>query len=482
MNRKPNLLFAIADDASHMSAYGHRFVNTPHFDRIANEGLLFDCAYTTNPKCAPSRASILTGMHTWQLEEACNHWNVFPSKFALYPDLLEDAGYFVGYTGKGWAPGDWKRNGLRRNPAGTEFNEHKLVPPDETLISNCDYAANFADFLSNREDGQPFCFWYGGKEPHRKYNPGEGIRGGKTLEDVDVPSYLPDDDIVKSDLLDYAYEIEWFDNQLGLMLEHLEKIGELDNTMVVVTSDNGMPFPRVKGQMYEQDFRLPLAIRWKSGTTNGGRRIKDLVSFIDFAATFMDAAGLPVHEQMEGKSLLPILRAEADGRVDPARNKVYLGRERHDLGSENDASYPVRCVRMEQYLYVRNFKPELWPAGNPETGFTNVDSSPTKKLIIDQFENGNDYYYNLAFGKRPLEELYDIEEDPDCLVNLADQTEYLKLKEFLWNDLRAMLERTGDPRIFGKGDIFDQYEYVGGDKVMHSWKAYTEGRFKKQGY
>jgi len=259
--KRPNILFAIADDASHFSAYGHRFVNTPGFDRVAREGVLFENAFTVNPKCAPSRACILTGMHTWQLEEACNHFGVFPSKFQVFPDLLEAAGYFVGFTGKGWAPGDYAAGGFERNPAGPEFSGRTLDPPSST-ISKKDYAGNFADFLSERPDDQPFCFWYGGHEPHRRYEEGEGIRNGKRIEDVEVPEYWPDTDVVRSDILDYAFETEWFDSQLNEMLELLEANGELDNTIVVVTSDNGMPFPRVKGQMYEDDFHLPLAVRW----------------------------------------------------------------------------------------------------------------------------------------------------------------------------------------------------------------------------
>ncbi|MDW7656210.1 MAG: sulfatase-like hydrolase/transferase [Bacillota bacterium] len=162
-----------------MSAYGHRFVQTPNFDRVARDGVQFYNAFTTNPKCAPSRASLLTGMHTWQLEEACNHWNVFRSKFAVYPDLLEKAGYHVGYNGKGWGPGDWQRGGFNHNPAGPEYNGIRLAPPGNTGISDKDYAANFADFLSGKPEGRPFCFWYGAHEPHRKYIEGEGLRNGK---------------------------------------------------------------------------------------------------------------------------------------------------------------------------------------------------------------------------------------------------------------------------------------------------------------
>ncbi|MBM7569180.1 sulfatase family protein [Paenibacillus sacheonensis] len=482
MNRseqRPNILVAIADDASHMSAYGHRFVHTPHFDRVAAEGIRFTQAFTTNPKCAPSRASLLTGRHTWELEEACNHFGLFNAKFAVYPTLLESAGYLVGYTGKGWGPGDWKRGGFARNPAGAEYNRRKLTPPDRTKISDKDYAANFDDFLNDRKDGQPFCFWYGGHEPHRAYEPGEGLRAGKRLEDVEVPAYLPDDPSVRGDLLDYAYELEWFDRQLGRMLARLEALGELDRTLVIVTSDNGMPFPRVKGQMYEQDFRLPLAVRWRD-RVRGGRVVDDLISFVDLAPTILEAAGVPVPPEMAGAGLRGILESAGSGKVDPARRRVYMGKERHDVGTEGDVGYPVRCIRTDRYLYVRNFKPELWPAGNPETGFTNVDSSPTKSLILEQHARGEDYYYALSFGKRPAEELYDIRRDPDCLCNLADDVSFAELKEALWRELADELARTGDPRMRGQGDVFDAYEYVGQGK--HSWKAYVEGYFEKQKY
>ncbi|OGO82123.1 MAG: heparan N-sulfatase [Clostridiales bacterium GWC2_40_7] len=476
---RPNILFAIADDASHMSAYGHKFLNTPAFDRVAGEGILFTNAFTTNPKCAPSRASILTGMHTWQLEDACNHYGIFPSKFTVYPDILQKEGYHIGYTGKGWAPGDWERGGFIRNPAGPEYNEKKLTPPSVTCISEIDYFSNFENFLSQKPDGAPFYFWYGGFEPHRNYVEGEGLRAGKKLDTVDLPVYFPDNDIVRSDILDYAYEIEWFDLHLGKMLQKLEETGELENTLVVVTSDNGMPFPRVKGQMYEQDFNLPMAVRWKE-VTSPGRIVNDLVSFIDLAPTFLEVAGIKPHLQMEGRSLLDIIKSGKSGLGDETRQYVVMGKERHDVGREGDIGYPVRCIRTREYLYIINLKPELWPAGNPETGFTNCDSSPTKSLILKLNESGELSYFDFAFGKRPHEELYNIINDPECMKNLAVDSEYKQIVENLSKQLIDILINTNDPQFTNNGDVFDTYEYTG-DK-RHSWKAYKEGWFVKQGY
>lgn len=475
---RPNILFAIADDASHLGSCGNSFLRTPACDRVAREGVLFRNAFTTNPKCAPSRACILTGRHTWQLQEACNHFGVFPATYPVYPDRLEQAGYHVGHTGKGWAPGDFQAGGFARNPAGPEYNARTLIPPAEH-ISNKDYAANFREFLGARPAGAPFCFWYGGYEPHRKYQAGVGQESGKQLSDAPIPAYLPDDDIVRSDLLDYAYEIEWFDRHLGLMLEALEEAGELDNTIVVVTSDNGMPFPRVKGQIYDDDYHLPLAVRWKDGC-QGGRIIDDFISFIDFAPTFLTAAGVAPHAQISGRSFLEILRSDADGQVDPARDHVLVGKERHDVGREGDKGYPVRAIRTADFLYVRNFKPDRWPAGNPETGFTNIDSSPTKSLILKQRDRGDTKYYQLAMGKRPAEELYDMRVDTECMRNLADDPARATGKAELWARLKQALEEQGDPRIFGKGELFDTYEYVG--KGAHSWKARVEGWGEPQSY
>jgi arylsulfatase A-like enzyme len=492
---KPNILFAIADDASHMGAYGHRWVSTPAFDRVARDGVLFHNAFTTNPKCAPSRASILTGRQTWQLEEACDHFGIFPGKFRVYPDLLEKAGYHVGYTGKGWAPGDFRRGGFKRNPAGPEYQGRTLTPPSST-ISSKDYAANFRDFLAARPAGAPFCFWYGGHEPHRAYEEGEGVRNGADLGAIEVPPYLPDNETVRSDLADYAFELGWFDAQLGKILEALEESGELENTLVVVTADNGMPFPRVKGQIYEDDYRLPFAAMWPS-QVSAGREVTDYVSFADIAPTFLEAAGVEPHPQMSGRSFVDVMTstgALASGgghstgaaprpgavRIDPTRDRIVLGRERHDVGRENDAGYPVRCIRTDDWLYVRNFEPDRWPAGNPETGFTNIDGSPTKSFILDQHRRGEEYYFQLAMGKRGGEELYDLRTDPHCVNNLASDPQYDAVKHDLWTELEGYLRGSGDPRIFGRGEVFDTYEYVGrGD---HSWKNYVEGTWRPQGY
>jgi N-sulfoglucosamine sulfohydrolase len=467
---RPNILFVIADDWSygHASVYGCRWVKTPAFDRVAREGVRFNHCFTNNPKCSPCRASLLTGRNTWQLEEACNHNGIFPSKFRVYPDLLEDAGYHVGYTGKGWGPGDWKSGGFQRNPAGPDYNAHKLKPPLRGISTN-DYARNFEAFLEARKSGRPFCFWYGASEPHRTYEEGAGLRSGMDPSNVELPAYYPDSNVIRSDFLDYALEVEWFDGHLGRMIRKLEETGELDDTLIVVTSDHGCPFPRVKGQIYEHGYHLPLAIRW-GRRIKGGRTVDDFINVRDFAPTFLELAGLKPHPQMTGRSFIELLRSERSGWVDRSRSRMVIGKERHDLGRPNDWGYPVRALRTPEYLYVHNYRPERWPVCNPETGYRNCDDGPSKEFILSRF----DRYYRLSFGRRPEEELYRVDRDPDCATNIAADPQSAAVRKELRREMEALLREDRDPRVLGKGEVFDTYRYVGDRK--HAYDTWLKSQ------
>ena len=482
----PNILFAIADDASfpHMGAYGTTWVSTPAFDRVAREGLLFTRAYTPNAKCAPSRAAILTGRNSWQLEEAANHWAFFPPKFKTYVEALRENGYFAGYTLKGWSPGiALDEAGNRRELTGQAFNERQLTPPAEFIATN-DYAGNFESFLEARPEGQPFAFWYGSIEPHRAYEFGASARVGKKLEDIDsVPAFWPDNDSVRIDMLDYAFELEYFDQHLQRMLDLLETHGELENTIVVVTADNGMPFPRVKGQSYEYSNHLPLAIMWPAGIRNPGRTIEDFVSFIDFAPTFLDLAGLDPGaagmQPITGRSLSPVF---ADRSAGPHREHVLIGKERHDIGRPLDAGYPIRGIVKDDMLYIRNFETDRWPAGNPETGYLNCDGSPTKTVCLDARSSENTHsYWQLSFGKRPAEELYHIGNDPECLHNLAADPQYAAIKADLLQLMTDELTAQADPRILGNGHIFDEYTYAD-DRQRGFYERYMGGEEMNAGW
>jgi N-sulfoglucosamine sulfohydrolase len=456
---RPNILFAIADDMGHASAYGTPWVKTPNFDRLASRGILFLNAYTPNAKCSPSRACILTGRNPWQLEAAANHWSYYPAQFKSWMEALADSGYFVGFTGKGWAPGVLPPE--RSNITGKPYQRRQLEKP-ASGINNRDYFANFQDFLADCPKDAPFCFWYGGQEPHRLYEYGSGVtKGHYKLEDAQpVPPYWPDTESVRNDMLDYAFEIAHFDRQLGRMVDLLAEKGLLDNTLIVATSDNGPPFPRMKGHPFEASCHLPLAMMWPKAIVSPGRKCEDLVSFIDFAPTFLAVAGVDGSkvgmQPITGNSLTDLF-ANRKPAID--RSTLLLGRERNDVrcrpGTESGLGYPVRALREGDFLFLHNFDPSRWPCGNPELGLADTDAGPTKRAVTAKGESSQ--YWQLCFGKRPADELYNLKTDADCVRNLAADPTYQRQVAALREKLFSRLRQQGDPRMEGKGDVFDNY-------------------------
>lgn len=489
---RPNILVAVADDwGVHAGAYGTPWVKTPAFDRVAREGLLFHNAYTPTAKCAPSRASLLTGRHPWQNEEAANHLAFFPAHLKTWPEVLMERGWHMGMTGKGWGPGvALDAQGKPRRLTGQPFNARQSPPPAQGM-SRLDYAANFKDFLDAAPPDAPWCFWYGALEPHRGYEFQSGVtKAGKRLSDIDrVPAYWPDHETVRHDLLDYAFEVEHADRHLGLMIAELERRGLLERTLLLVTSDHGPPFPRLKGYAYRDANRVPLALRWPGGVRGPGRVIEDFVDFSDLAATLLEVAGIPEEASgmrpITGKSWRPIFESEKPGRIVPERDHALLGKERTDVGRPHNWGYPIRGLVTATDLYLRNYEPTRWPAGNPETGYLDTDGSPTKSLILELGRRDRgDAFWRLNFGLRPGDELYDLRSDADCVRNIAGEAAQAERVAALRARMEAALRAEGDPRMFGQGRRFDEYKptsgdglyerYLRGEKVSAGWVSSTD--------
>ena len=443
---RPNILFAIADDWGwpHTSAYGDSVVKTPTFDSIAANGVLFTNAFISSPSCTPSRNAILTGQYHWRLKEGGNLWSNYPEGFPTYVQALKEAGYFVGSYRKAFGPG---------SDHGKEVAGKKFQGLDQ--------------FLKERPKDQPFCFWFGTSDPHRSYKWQSGLRSGMKLEDVEVPPFYPDSETIRTDILDYYWEVQRFDRQVGEALSLLEEKGELENTIVVMTGDHGWPFPRGKSNLYDYGARVPLAVKWHKSIPKN-RVVSDFVSTTDLAPTFLEAAGLRALKGTTGRSLLSILRSGKQGRVETDRDYVLTGKERHTLAQmDHPGGTPMRAIRTDDFLYIHNFKPERWPAGHPDGSyngpiFMDIDASPTKSYIIDHKDDPDmEIYYQLSCGLRPADELYDIRLDPYQMHNVADRPEYADTIKRLKSQLFKELKESEDPRVLGGGDAFDSYEYLG---------------------
>ena len=460
---RPNILFCISDDQSwlHTGAMGDPIVKTPAFDRIAHEGILFTHGFCNAPSCGPSRSAILTGQDIWRLEEAGNIHSTLPKKFQTYTELMKEAGYIVGYTSKGWSPGKIEPGGRTENPAGLEYK-------------------GFQEFFDKnvKSTDAPFVFWLGSNYPHRPYKWKSGLESGMNPDKVVVPPYLPDDPIVRNDILDYYFEIELFDQSVAQALKLLEDAGELDNTIIVITSDNGMPFPRAKASLYETGTRMPLAVRWPDGIKSRGRIVDDFVSLKDLAPTFLEAAGMKVPESMTGRGLNKIFISTKEGKIDTVRNKVFTAMERHDGCRQGGKGYPCRAVSTYEFSYIRNYEPTRWPSGDPDAincaraiPFGEVDSSPTKDLIMDNStQEKYKPFYQRAFAIRPAEELYDLRSDPFQMNNVASLPQYSKIKKELSTLLQEYTAMTGDPRALGKDAPWDYYPYYGA-MINKNWSV-----------
>lgn len=447
---KPNILFCLADDWgwAHAGAYGDRVVQTPTFDRLAKEGALFDQAYVSSPSCTPSRNAMLTGQQFYRLDAGANLWSTLDAKHPNFMFLLREAGYQIGHWRKAWGPGYFEKGGYKEHPCGPE--------------------SEFASFMASRDKDQPFCFWFGTSDPHRPYERGIGKKSGIPLDQIELPAFYPDTEAVRSDIADYYYEVQRWDREVGEALRLLEKEGLLDNTIIVMTSDNGMPFPRCKSNLYDWGTRMPMAIRWR-GEVQPGTQVTDFVSLTDLAPTFLALAGVDIPQEMTGQSLGPILKAGHADPVDAKRDFVVFGRERHVPAQKKPSldGYPSRAIRTDQWLLILNLESERWPAGVPSGSSTSwikhyadCDDGPTKSVIrgLKEHPNGKELY-ELSFGKRPPVELYDCLADPAQTNNLAAKPEHAETIEQLRTQLVDYLKETEDPRFTGQPVKFDGYPF-----------------------
>lgn len=508
MPEQPNILFAFADDwGRYAGAYaaieGERSLNhlldTPNIDRVAKEGALFTNAFVTAPSCTPCRSSVVSGRYFWECGlGAILQGAVWDESIPTYPLLLEQAGYHIGYTYKVWGPGR-----TAHAPYGGERTRYQVrnwmacfSQTATSLVEECgverakervleEVHESFDAFLDARPQDKPFCYWWGPTNTHRKWQRGSGKHlWGLNPNDLEgrLPDFLPDVPEIREDVCDYLGECMAFDTGLGIILDKLEAIGELDNTLIVVSGDHGIPgMPRGKCNLYDHGCEVALAARWP-GRIPAGRIVDDFVNLMDLAPTFLDAAGQTPPDCMSARSLMPLLTSDKSGRIDPARDFVVTGRERHvATAREGNRPYPQRAIRTADYLYIVNFEPDRWPMGDPRglddpatqpppyeqlvedthVAYPDLDSSPTKAWMV--YHRGEDPVqplYELGFGKRPGEELYDLRRDPHHMRNLAGDPDLAAVKHTLAERLFAELREHDDPRVVEKPCRFEDAPFT----------------------
>ncbi len=507
-DERPNILFCFADDwGQYASAYRtgaddptpNAVVNTPNVDRVAREGVLFRNAFVNAPSCTPCRSALLSGQYFYRTGRgAILQGAVWDASIPSFPLILRDAGYRIGYMYKVWGPGSPTNAPIGANETkydghGTRFNQFS-----QNVSQAADHAAekqklldevrgNFTDFLADRSAGQPFCFWFGPTNCHRKWVKGSGKDlWGLNPDNLKgkLPPFLPDNEVIRQDFCDYLGEVQAFDAGVGVLLDELEQRGELDRTLVVISGDHGIPgFPRGKCNLYDFGVRVALAVRWPQQIPPS-RVLDDFVNLMDLAPTFLEAGGETPPKVMTGRSLMPALKSAGEGQVDPTRDYVVVGRERHVAAARTDnLPYPQRALRTKDFLYIRNFRPERWPMGTgPGYGepagpiasfdeltqetflaFGDMDASPTKAWIVThRSDEGVPPFFDIAFGLRPGEELYDLTSDPQCMHNLAEDSAHAVRKAVLSGRLMDILTQTGDPRVIDNGRKFESPPFTNG--------------------
>ncbi len=507
---RPNIVFAFADDwGRYASAYRnqpgestiHELIETPNFDRIANEGALFLNAYVPAPSCTPCRSSLLSGRYFWQTGQGAILFGAsWDESIPTYPLVLEQAGYHIGYTYKVWSPGHYYNAPYGGDRAAYEsggirydyFSEEVTSRLDTLSVADAkqelfdEVRTNFDSFLDARPDDTPFCYWWGPTNTHRSWERGSGKNlWGLEPDDLKgrMPAFLPDVHDIREDFSDYLGECLAVDTGLGVIIDRLEEIGELDNTLIVVSGDHGIPgFPRAKCNVYDIGQEVALAIRWP-GRVSPGRVVTDFVNLMDLAPTFLEAAGVEQPDGMTATSIMPLLQSTESGRIQEERNFVVTGRERHTLSREGGLPYPMRGIRTDDFLYIYNFEPDRWPTGDPggmddynaeppplvadfsvpvRHVYGDIDHGPTKVWMIQhRAEEDVTPLFELGFGKRPQEELYDLRNDPHYMNNVASDSEYEQVRADLNARLMALLQEQGDPRLTESPPRFEQPPFAG---------------------
>lgn len=406
--RLPNIVFLISDDHSHgdLGCYGNPVVRTPNLDRMAREGMRFENCFVTSPQCSPNRSSIFTGCAPHTTATSRLHTPMPPWE-TTFLEPLKERGYFVG--------------AFRKVHQGKAF--------DRRWDFYGDARTPFERFFEAAPAGRPFFLQAGFTDPHRPYRPGAFTPPHDPAK-VRVPRFLPDMPEVRQDLAHYYDAIARMDGECGQVFEILRRRGLDDNTLVIFTGDNGMPFPRAKGTCYDPGLHVPL-LAWWPGRIAAGTVRSELIAHVDLPATWLEAAGIEKPAKMQGRSFLSLLL----GRPYQPRTEVCSERNWHDNFD------PIRSVRTARHKLIFNAAPHF-----PYRPAWDLADSPTWKAYLDGARRGKlEAHHRLLLDPaRPVVELYDLTSDPDEFHNLATSPTHREVFEDLKRRLSNWMHDTYD--------------------------------------
>lgn len=428
----PNLILIIADDMAwdDCGACGHPNIQTPNIDKLADDGMMFHQAFLTTSSCSPSRASIITGTYPHQTDAEQLHWEI-PAEKTTFVEKLKEAGYWTGQAGK-WHLGDHM---VDRFDVLAGRSTGALEETYGELPENDDSGAHlWVPLLKHRPDDQPFFLWLAAVDPHRGYQE-EIIEDPHTVDDVILPPYVPDTEEVRKDYALYYDEISRMDRYIGDLVATLEEQGVSDNTLILFISDNGRPFPRDKTTLYDSGIKTPWIVKWPA-TVEAGSHSESLVSVVDIGTTFLALAGIESFESSPGRDFSPIL-TDPEAEI---RDRIFGQAHWHD--HENF----VRAVRDNRFKYIKNFFNDL-PLTPPADALTGGTFGEIRRLERSGELDSNQRA--LYYEPRPEEELYDLENDPHELNNLADDPQYRGELTRLRGELLEFMKRHDDgvPRL-----------------------------------
>jgi len=491
---RPNILFCFSDDwGRYASIYRdpsrpgwNDVIETPALDAIGRSGVVFQNAFVSAPSCKPCRASVSTGMpfyrcgsnaflHHQEYGKADDPYKALPG----FSALLVQAGYHVLHWGKTTNKSAKRVDRTHELPIN-HFSQAVSAAEDPEARKAEIFSfvrENFREFLDRTPDGKPFFYWFGPHHSHRQWTRGSGQKlWGLDPDSLEgrIPAFLPDVHDVREDIADYLGETLAWDGMVNQLVEELRVRGELENTLVIVSGDHGMPgMPRGKCNLHDFGSMVSLLVSWPEKVP-ASRKVDDFVSLMDIAPTVLEAAGVEPPNHMLAKSFLDVLISEKGGTVDRQRDHVIIGRERHVGPAQPDrAPYPSRAIRTADFLLIRNFKPDRFPMGvvyeenaseeefieNHYLAYPDMDGSPTKVFVMTHRDT-YPQHFDFAFSPRPEFELYDLGKDPDQVENVAGEAEYAEVLQRLTDRMMTILKETGDPRVTGDGTTFDRKPFV----------------------